>query len=186
MFQLARAITRINRWIGRWMSIAILILFAFLLADVVMRYVAGAPALWTAELAVLIFGVYAVLGGGYLLAERGHVNVDIFYGALSQKRKALIDLLTWPLFVFFVGILFWEGFKLALESIQDMERSNSLWKPYFWPTKSFIPVAAALLLAQGLVRLWADVRILMGLPVPEDIFGIQAPDEDQQGKEAGA
>lgn len=184
MFQVARAITSFNRWIGRWISLAVLILFAFLLADVVMRYLVGAPTIWTSELAVLIFGGYAILGGGFLLAERGHVNVDIFYGNFSQRRKALIDLLTWPLFAFFVGILFWEGFKLALESIHDMERSNSLWKPYFWPTKSLIPVAALLLLLQGFVRLWADVRILMGLPVPEDVFGVQAHDEPAHGEEA--
>lgn len=184
MFQVARAITSFNRWIGRWVSLAVLILFVFLLADVVMRYVVGAPAIWTAELAVLIFGGYAILGGGYLLAERGHVNVDIFYGSFSQKKKALIDLLTWPLFIFFVGILFWEGFKIALEAIEDMERSNSLWKPYLWPTKSLIPVAAALLLLQGFVRLWGDIRILMGLPVPEDVFGVQAPDEIPHGEEA--
>lgn len=174
MFALARAVTRTNRFIGRWASLAVLVIFAFLLADVVMRYLLGAPAIWTAELATLIFGAYAVLGGGYLLAERGHVNVDILYGSLSRRRKALADIVTWPLFLLFVGVLLWQGWEIAAEAIADMERSNSVWKAPLWPTKALIPVAAMLLLLQGVVRLWSDIRVLRGLPIPDDVFGAPA------------
>ncbi|OWU86642.1 ABC transporter substrate-binding protein [Oceanicola sp. 22II-s10i] len=177
MLQLAGGITRLNRFIGKWASLAVLILFAFLLADVVMRYLVGQPTIWTAELATLIFGVYAIIGGGFLLAERGHVNVDIIYGAFSQKRKALIDIITYPLFILFVGVLLWQGWDIASESIADSERSNSIWKPYLWPTKIFIPIAAILLLLQGIVRLWSDIRVLQGKPIPDEIFGAPAAGE---------
>lgn len=178
MLQFARVVTRVNRFIGRWVSLGVLIIFGLLLADVVMRYLVGSPTIWTSELATLIFGAYAIIGGGYLLAERGHVNVDIFYGRLSQKRRSLLDVLTWPLFLLFVGVLLWQGWGIALEAIEDLERSNSVWKAPLWPTKALIPVAAILLLLQGLVRLWADIRVLRGLPVPDDIFGKPgAPDE---------
>ena len=180
MFEVARAVTRLNRFIGRWASLAVLIIFAFLLADVILRYLVGAPAIWTAELATLIFGVYAIIGGGFLLAERGHVNVDIIYGAFSTRRKAIADILTWPLFALFVCVLLWQGWDIASESIADNERSNSIWKPYLWPTKLFIPIAATLLLLQGLIRLWADIRVVMGLPVPEDIFGVPAPEDPER------
>lgn len=179
MLGIARAITRLNRFIGRWCSLAVLIIFLLLLADVVMRYFVGQPAIWTAELATLIFGAYAIIGGGYLLAERGHVNVDIIYGKFSRKRKALVDILTWPLFLLFAGVLLWQGYEIAAESIADWERSNSVWKAPLWPTKTLIPVAAILLLLQGLVRLWADIRILRGLPVPDDVFGSPAGQGDE-------
>ena len=179
MFQLARAVTRVNRFIGKWASLAVLIIFALLLADVVMRYLVGSPAIWTAELAVLIFGVYAIIGGGYLLTERGHVNVDIIYGAQSLRRRAMLDILTWPLFALFVGVLLWQGYDIAAEALDDMERSQSMWKAPLCPTKIMIPVAAALLLLQGVIRLWADVRVVMGLPVPDDVFGKPGtPDTD--------
>ena len=184
MLEVARAITRLNRFIGRWASLAVLIIFAFLLADVVMRYLVGAPAIWTAEMATLVFGVYAIIGGGFLLAERGHVNVDIIYGAFSTRRKALIDIITWPLFALFVCVLLWQGWDIAMEAIADNERSNSIWKPYLWPTKAFIPLAATLLLLQGLIRLWADIRVLRGLPVPDDVFGAPAP-VDAERQSAG-
>ncbi|WP_439148589.1 TRAP transporter small permease subunit [Sulfitobacter sp.] len=185
MLQLARLITRTNRFIGYWISFCVLIIFALLLADVVMRYLIGQPAIWTAELATLIFGVYAIMGGGFLLAERGHVNVDIIYGRFSPKRKALIDIATWPLFAIFVGVLLWQGYDIASEAIADLERSNSVWKAPLWPTKSLIPVAAILLLLQGVVRLWADVRTLMGLPNDPEIFGVPAKDETEAAQAAG-
>lgn len=174
MLQLARAITQTNRFIGRWAALAVLIIFVLLLADVVMRYVVGSPTIWTAELATLIFGVYAIIGGGYILSERGHVQVDIFYGRFSTKRKALIDIVTWPLFLIFVGVLLWQGYEIASEAIEDMERSNSVWKAPLWPTKTVIPIAAMLLLLQGIVRLWADIRVLMDLPNDPEIFGTPA------------
>ncbi|PTW54346.1 TRAP-type mannitol/chloroaromatic compound transport system permease small subunit [Breoghania corrubedonensis] len=175
MLPVARAVTQLNLWIGKWASLAIFAVFALLLTDVVLRYLVGRPAIWTAELAVLIFGVYAVISGGSLLARRGHVNVDIIYGSLSRRRKALLDILTWPLFFLFVTILLWQGWEIAADSVADFERSNSVWKAPLWPTKIFIPVAALLLLLQGVVRLWGDVRILLGLPVDEDTFGRQEP-----------
>lgn len=174
MFTIARVVTRTNRAIGRWASLAVLMIFALLLLDVIMRYVAGRPAIWTAEVATLIFGAYAIIGGGYLLAERGHVNVDIIYGNFSRRRKALVDIVTWPLFLLFVGVLLWQGWSIASEAIADMERSNSVWKAPLWPTKALIPVAAILLLSQGLVRLWSDIRVLRGLPIPNDVFGAPA------------
>lgn len=178
MLGVARAITRLNLAIGKWASLGVFPIFALLLADVVMRYVVGQPAIWTAELATLIFGVYAVISGGGLLARRGHVNVDVFYGAFSPRRKAWVDIATWPLFFVFVAVLLWQGYDMALQSVEDMERSNSVWKAPLWPTKIFIPVAAALLLLQGFVRLWRDIRVLRGLPDDAETFGDGPPESD--------
>lgn len=178
MFRIARAITQFNLWLGRWASLAVFAIFALLLADVVMRYLIGRPAIWTAEMAVLIFGVYAIIAGGALHAQRGHVSVDIFYGPMSPRRKALVDIATWPLFAAFVIVLLWQGSSMAAESWQDGERSNSIWRAPLAPTKTFIPIAAGLLLAQGLVRLWRDLRVLRGLPVDPDVFGPDALSRD--------
>ena len=178
MKNLARGITRLNRLIGKWASLGVLIIFGLLLADVVMRFLFGQPAIWTAELATLIFGAYAIMAGGYLLAERGHVNVDIFYGNFSPRRKALVDVVTWPLFFIFVSILMWQGYGLFTDAYESGELSQSVWKVPLWPAKSLIPVAAGLLLLQGFVRLWSDVRILMGLPVDDETFGALSKEED--------
>ena len=176
MLKLARAVTRLNRWIGENVAWLVLPMFVMLIVDVAMRYVVGRPSIWTSELTQLVFGFYAVIGGGYLLAERGHVNVDIFYGRFTTRQKAIVDLATSFLFFLFLAVLLWQGGSMAWESAEKLETSQSIWNPHVWPVKLAVPVAGVLLLAQGLVRLVADVRVVMGLPVDEATFGRLADD----------
>ena len=177
MLKLARAVTRLNLWIGKVAAWMIMPIFLLLMADVIMRYVVGSAAIWTAEFAQLIFGAYAVIAGGYLLAERAHVNVDIIYGKFDRSRKAVIDLATSFLFFLFLGVLIWQGVDMAWDSAAKFERSSSIWNPHIWPVKIVIPVAGVLLLLQGLVRVASDIRTLMGLTNDPDTFGKQATDE---------
>ena len=185
MLKLARTITRLNRRVGATAAWLILVMFAMLLVDVAMRYLVGRPSIWTSEFTQLIFGFYAVIGGGYLLAERGHVNVDIFYGHFSRKRKALVDIATSWLFFLFLAVLLWQGSSMAYESVEKLETSQSIWNPQIWPVKLAIPVAGVLLLLQGIVRLIADIRVLMGLPVDDETFGKQATDDTQADTKVG-
>lgn len=177
MLKLARAVTRLNIWIGKTAAWLIVPIFLLLMADVIMRYVVGSAAIWTAEFAQLIFGAYAVIAGGYLLVERAHVNVDIIYGKFSRVNKAVVDLATSFLFFLFLVVLIWQGVDMAWDSVAKFERSSSLWNPHIWPVKIVIPVAAVLLLLQGLVRIVSDIRTVMGLANDPDTFGKQATDE---------
>ena len=176
MLNVARAISRLNYWVAMVAAWLIAPIFVLLMADVIMRYVVGSAAIWTAELAQLVFGVYAVIGGGYLLAERAHVNVDIIYGRFSPAQKAKVDLATSLLFFLFMAVLIWQGTDMAWESAAKFETSSSIWNPPVWPVKLAIPVAGVLLLLQGLVRIVSDVRTVMGLPNDPDTFGKQAVD----------
>ena len=177
MLKLARAVTRLNIWIGKIAAWLIVPIFVLLMADVIMRYLVGSAAIWTAEFAQLIFGAYAVIAGGYLLVERAHVNVDIIYGKFSRANKAVVDLATSFLFFLFLAVLIWQGVDMAWDSAAKFERSSSLWNPHIWPVKVVIPVAAVLLLLQGFVRLASDIRTVMGLDNDPDTFGKQATDE---------
>ena len=168
----ARAVTGINLAIGRVMHWAVLLLFVLLLSDVIMRYVAGSPIQWSHQASKLLFGVYAILGGGYLLARREHVNVDLFYGNFSKKKKALVDILTCFLFFLMLGVLVIESWSLAADSVKRWEVDHlAIWKAPLWPSKCLIVVAATLLLLQGIVKLIADVLILMGRDPDAEIFG---------------
>lgn len=171
------AITRLNTLVAKTAAWLIVPMFLLLMADVVMRYVVGSAAILTAEFAQLIFGVYAVIAGGYLLVERAHVNVDIIYGKFSPKQKARIDLATSFLAFLFLAVLIWQGTDMAWESAEKLETSSSIWNPHIWPVKIAIPVAGILLLLQAVVRVVSDVRTMMGYQNDSAIFGAQAADE---------
>lgn len=177
MLKLARSVTRLNSMIGKCAAWLIFPMFVLLLTDVVMRYVVGTAATWTAEFAQLLFGVYAIIAGGYLLVERAHVNVDIIYGRFSRVKKAIVDLSTSFLFYIFLAVLIYQSVDMAWESTAKLETSSSLWDPYIWPVKLFIPIAGILLLLQGFVRTASDARTVMGLDNDPATFGKQATDE---------
>jgi TRAP-type mannitol/chloroaromatic compound transport system permease small subunit len=178
----ARTVTSTNAWIGRIMSYVVLILFVLLLSDVIMRYLTESPISWSQQASKLIFGVYAIIGGGFLLARRAHVNVDLFYGNFSPRKKAMVDIITSFLFFLFLGVLLKESWSLAYDSVIRFEVSyETTWRPWIWPSKSLIVVAAALLLLQGIVKLIADIMIVMGIPVDETAFGpIADPDDGEE------
>jgi TRAP-type mannitol/chloroaromatic compound transport system permease small subunit len=176
--RLARAVTRINAWIGHYVSYVVLILFVLLLSDVIMRYVTQSPISWSSQASKIIFGVYAIIGGGYLLARRDHVNVDLFYAGFSARTKAIVDILTSVLFFLFIGVLLKESYSLAYDSVSRLEVSyETTWQVPIWPSKVMIVVAALLLLLQGVAKLIADIMIVMGLDVDESAFGPLRDDE---------
>jgi len=165
-----RGITRFNDWLGKSVSLLVLVIFALLIAEVIFRYVAGAPKVWTGELTQLLFGIYAVLSGGYILAHGGHVNVDILYSRLSPRSRAVMDIFTSLLFFVFVGALLYFGSAMAWEAISFWEHSQSAWNPPIWPVKLAIPLGAALLLLQGLVKLLRDAMVAFGIEPPAEPF----------------
>lgn len=186
----ARVITTVNLWIARTMRWAVLILFILLLLDVIMRKVAGAPISWSQQASRLLFGIYAIIGGGYLLARREHVNVDLFYGDFSRRRRALVDIATSFLFFLFLAALLSKSWDMALQSVCMTANSPpwckweidelAIWKAPLWPSKWLIVVAAVLLLLQGIVKLVADILILVGVDVDETAFGPVVEDDRER------
>lgn len=150
-----------NDRLGEYLSYFILFLFVIVVMEVVRRYFFNSPTVWGNELTQLTFGVYVVLAGPYVLRWGGHANVDLLYSRFSPKVKAIIDIITFPVFLIFAGMLFLYGGSFALESTLAFERSQSAWNPHLWPFKLCIPIAATLLIIQGLAKLARDIMIVV-------------------------
>lgn len=88
LYAFMRAITCLNSWVGRISAYLIIPIFLLILAEVFMRYLFGAPAVWTNELSQLTFGVYAIIAGGYLAIDNSHVNVDIVHDQFPPAAGA--------------------------------------------------------------------------------------------------
>ncbi|MDC0661162.1 TRAP transporter small permease subunit [Marinobacter sp. SS21] len=154
-----RGVTRLNDFIGRGIALLVFAMFLFLLLEVGFRYLFNSPTVWTNELTQLVFGFYAVMSGGYILAHRAHVNVDLLHTHLPPRGRALVDILTSSMFFIFTLALLYFGVEMARESINSMETSYSAWNPPIWPVKLAIPVATVLLILQGLVKLLQDIAV---------------------------
>lgn len=154
-------VDKINDWVGKVLSLGVLCMFVMVLIEVVRRYFFNSPTVWGNELTQLIFGVYVVLCGGYILRWRGHVNVDILYSRFSTKNKAITDIITFVLFLLFCGMMLAYGGSLAWESLARFEHSQSAWNPPLYPVKLMIPLGAFLLLMQGIAKLLRDIEAVI-------------------------
>ena len=165
-----RLVDKTNEWVGKIISFSMLLVFALVLNEVIRRYLFNSPTVWGNESIQMIFGIYIMLSGGYILRFREHVNVDILYSRLSIKNKARLGIITFPIFLMFCSMLLIYGGSLAWESLSILEHSESAWNPPLYPVKMMIPVGASLILLQGIVKLIRDILILFtGENISQDI-----------------
>ena len=154
-------VTRLNLWVGQLIAWLIAGMFFFLLWEGFARYVMNAPTAWTNELVQMLFGVYAILSGGYIMANHGHVNVDLLHSHLPVRWRAAVDIFTSVLFFLFTLSLLYFALQMASESISSLETTYSAWNPPIWPVKAMIPLGAFLLLLQGIAKLITDIRTVL-------------------------
>jgi len=151
-------IDKINEWVAKLVSWAIILIIGSTAYEVIMRYVFASPTEWSFELNYLTNGVYFLLLGAFTFAVRGHVNVDIFYARFSPRTQAIVDLITAPLFFFFISMMLIFGAQFALDSLAYRETLSSAWAPPIYPVKMIIPVAAVMLILQGLAKFIRDLH----------------------------
>ena len=85
--------------------------------------------------------------------------MDAIYNLFSERKRAIIDILTFIFFLAFVGILLKEGIPSAITSIVKGEYSPSAWHAPRWPTDLAIPLGALLILFQGVAKFIRDLYL---------------------------
>jgi TRAP-type mannitol/chloroaromatic compound transport system permease small subunit len=161
MKRLLSMIDFLSTWVGKLFSAATLIVVFIVVYEVVARYWFKRPTLWANESSLFGCGLVYVMGGAWTLLEKRHINIELIYGKLDRKRKALIDALTFPMFALYVGMLFWSSVLYALDSIQLRETSGTALNPPVYPFKIALSFGIFLLLIQGVAKLARDLKAFM-------------------------
>ncbi|MER9358762.1 MULTISPECIES: TRAP transporter small permease subunit [unclassified Mesorhizobium] len=130
--------------------------------EVVARFVFNSPTNWVHESMFLMFGIQYMLAGAYAYRDETHVRVDIVYSHLSERGRAVCDIITSAFFFLFTGTMLVTGWRFASDATAVGERSFTEWGIQYWPVKLAIPIGAALLLLQGLSRLMRDIATAFG------------------------
>lgn len=152
VLSLLRQIDAISAWSGTILQFLILVIGGMLCYEAILRYAFNSPTIWAHELSLHVFGAYSVLGGAYVLLLNEHVRADIIYARLSSKGRAIFDLICFPIFLMLAAVILVEGTKLAAHSIAARETTLTFLRSPIYPVKASIPVAALLLLLQGLAH----------------------------------
>ena len=75
-------IDRTSDLVGKWASFLVVILTLAIGYDITVRYLFNIPNFWAYDMAIMLYGSYAILGAAYCHYTNGHVRMDLLYGRL--------------------------------------------------------------------------------------------------------
>lgn len=154
MKRFVKIIDSLSDWVGIFVAWLIIPLVGALVFEVAARYIFNAPTIWAYDMSYLLCGTLFIMGVAYTLRHKGHVRVDIFFEKLSPRGKSILDTCMY-LLVFFplVIVFFWWGIDYARESWRIQETAwLSSWRPPLYHFKTIIPIAALLMILQGMAE----------------------------------
>jgi TRAP-type mannitol/chloroaromatic compound transport system permease small subunit len=155
MQKLLLFVDKVSTWVGQvfsWLIVGLTLLISW---EVFSRYALDAPHAWAFDVMIMLYGTLFMMAGAYTLAKNGHVRGDVLYGFFRPRTQAAIDLTLYIVF-FIPGViaLTYAGYFYAAESWAINEHSNiTADGPPIYPFKTIIPLAGAILLAQGVVEI---------------------------------
>ena len=146
-----RAIDRFSDLTGRLIALSMLWLVVTISYECFARYLFNAPTVWVLESSYMANGSAFMLGCAYALHKGAHVRTDMLWDGYSERKKGWIDLVAYVL-LFYPTLI-----TLMVISIDDAwyafqinELSEQTpWRPVMWPFRASVPLAALLLMIQG-------------------------------------
>ena len=171
LLKISNLIDTLNKYVGKIVSWATLLMVLVVFIDVVMRYAFKKSFVFTQELEWHIFAFVFLIGAGFTLLNDGHVRVDVIYQGLTPKGKAWVN---------FIGVLLFllpGCFMIITTSFNFVYNSWSVLEcspdpggiPYRFIVKSFIPIGFILIMLQGISLGIKSFGVIIGKEIKGNI-----------------
>jgi TRAP-type mannitol/chloroaromatic compound transport system permease small subunit len=160
-----RHVDRLNYGVGRFAMWLIFPMGAILLYSTVMRVIFGYPINWVLEMSQFMLSAYYLLGGAYSMQLDAHVRMDLFYGMMKPKTRAVTDSFTILFVIFYLVVLFWGGVSSTEYALTYNQKNYTAWAPVMWPIKMLMTVGIFLMLLQTISQFFKDVAEARGKPI---------------------
>ena len=141
---------------GRATMYLVFVMMFILILSFVTRNIINIPLIWIIEMAQFTITAYYLLGGGYSMIMDDHVRMDLFYGKLSKKGKAKMDIFTSIFLIFYLVLLFFGSITSLIYTIETKQKLFTAWAPYVWPIKTLMLTGILLMLLQAFSTLFKD------------------------------
>ena len=153
------AISEYTHKVFRWLAV---ILTITVLYEVIARYLFTRPTIWAFDAAMLFYSLLFLMGAPWVLLQKKHITIDIFFNMFSPRGQAVITLIFYLVFLFPLSfVMIWYGGEDAYTSWACGEISNtSQWGEPIFLWRAILPVAFFLLFLQGIAGF---VRTLVSL-----------------------
>ena len=143
--------------VGRFVMYGVFFMMFLLILSFVTRNIINFPLMWIIEMAQFTITAYYLLGGGYSMLTDDHVRMDLFYGRLSKKGKAKMDIFTSVFLIFYLVLLFFGSITSLIYTIETKQKLFTAWAPYVWPIKTLMLIGILLMLLQAFSTLFKDI-----------------------------
>ena len=164
LLHLSRAIDALTTRIGRAVSWLVLAVCMVAAGSAIIGRLFGARSNVWLETQWLMFAAIFLLAAPWTLLRNEHIRIDILNHRLAKRTRDWIDIIGHVLFLIpMAALVLWTSIPFALTSFHQHEGSSNFGGLPQWPLKALIPLAFALLLAQGISELIKRVAILRGL-----------------------
>lgn len=163
LLALSRLIDRINEFIGKWISWAILAAVLVSATNAIIRKAFNMSSNAWLEMQWYLFGAAFLLAAAYTLKQNEHIRVDIIYGMFSRRTQHWIDLFGHVFFLMpFVLLMIYYFTPYFLLSYRSGEVSTNSGGLIIWPAKFLLLAGFALLGIQGISEIIKKVAIMRG------------------------
>lgn len=149
MERIIKIIDHISVWSGKLCAIPLFLVIFIVIYEVIARYFFNSPTQWANELMLMGCAFVYLVGGAWVLQSDKHIRMELLYDKLSERGKALLDLVTSAFFFLYLGLLIWVSGNLAWESLKLKETTGSGWDPPFYPIKIIFTLGVILIVLQG-------------------------------------
>ncbi|MCG8335994.1 MAG: TRAP transporter small permease subunit [Proteobacteria bacterium] len=161
--QISHLIDELNEKVGIFVSWITGVLVLIIVFDVIMRYAFNETFVFVQELEWHVFSFIFLIGAGYTLKHDQHVRVDVFYQAMNQRKKAIVNI-SGTLLLLIPGclIVLKSTIPWTVTAFEIMETSPDPGGiPMRFILKSFVPIGFFLVFLQGISMLITSMSQLI-------------------------
>lgn len=155
--RVAATIERLSELLARIAGAALLGMMLVVCYGVVMRYALRSPVAWANEFARFSFLPVVALGLAFALRQGAHVATEVLTGALSDRARRRLHVVSATLFAAYGALSCWAGWRLGAMALAKDLRSDEAEIPLVL-VQAAIPVGFLALTLQALVQVGKSVQ----------------------------
>lgn len=162
VWKINNGISLVSEWTARICSWLVVFVIAFVMIEVVLRYLFNAPTKWSYDMSYMTNGVFIAMGLAYVTYHRLHIRVDILYRKFTPRNKLIVDtVLTLLIFLPFFSAISWVIAKDVLYALRVGEKTAlTCWYVPTAPYKILVFTGFFLCFVQGLANFFEDIYFL--------------------------
>jgi TRAP-type mannitol/chloroaromatic compound transport system permease small subunit len=150
----ATAIDALTEFIGDWAAWLCLGIVGLLFIQVPLREIVHSGHIVANDIGQVVHAAFFMIGIPFAMRHNAHVRVDIFYRRLSERTRAVLDLIGTVLFLLpWVVLLGWYSLPIVLNSVRELEEFPETYTPGYFILKLQLAIFVALVGLQALATI---------------------------------